>query len=200
MKLRVGKDEWTPAFKKLAKNASPGARTRILTKIGLEQVNVIRVGIERELQYDGRPMKSPSKTPRPDGKFALSYKWRYPPGYRQLTSGEGEQLKATGRVGGRSLGAGKSFAGGELHEVIKIRRRIRVTATSRQLNYTGGTKKSIDLLSADCNRSTVGPKTGHGNKVISYHNPTRRPFGISDKFAEWAQETVMDDLTKGLGK
>jgi hypothetical protein len=185
-------------MKKLAKNASPPARVRILTKIGFEQAHVIQDGIHHERQYDGERMKSPSKTPRPDGKFSVNYRYRYRKGFRHLSAGESEVFKATGSVGSRQLSTGKGFVAGELKPAVKIRRRIPVTAISRQLNDTGATKKSIDLLSVDCNRATVGPKTGHGNRIISYHNPTRRPFGISDRFAEWAGQLVMDDLTKGV--
>jgi len=194
--MLVGKDEWTPALKALAKNATPGARVRILTKIGLEQVRRIKNGIGNELQYDGLPMRSPSKRPRGDGKFAESYKWRYRPGYRHLDSEEAKVLAASGgtKVGRRRLSWGQSFSHGKLNLVIKIRRRIPVGPSARQLNDTGGTKKSIDILSVDCNRVTVGPNTGHGNLIISVHNPKRRPFGISKEMADWAQKTAADDL------
>lgn len=198
MKITVGKDEWSPALKKLAAKASPMARVRILTKIGMEQAAVLKRGIEAELSYDGAPMKSPSKKPRADGKFAESYKWRYREGFRHLDRGEAELFAATGRVGTRSMKIGRGFVRGELREAPKIRRRIPVTAGSKQLNDTGATKKSIDLLSVDCNRVTVGPNTGHGNLILSVHNPTRRPFGISDQFAKWAGETAAEDLTKGV--
>ena len=198
MTLRVGKDELTPAVNKLLRNVSPAKRAVILRTIAFELKEVLKVGLGRELTYDGEAMRSPSKKPRADGKFAESYKWRYRPGFRHLTGGEASLLGATGAVGRRGLAPGKSFAGGELKGAVKIRRRIPVDSSSKQLDDTGGTKKSIDVLSADCNTSTVGSKTGHGNLILSVHNPTRRPVGISDKFADWAVKRAAKDALEGV--
>lgn len=190
MRLRVGKDELTPAAKKLLGNISPAKRARILRGIAFELKEVLKLGLSKERTYDGYPMKSPSKRPRPDGKFAESYKWRYRPGFRHLTRGEAGTK--------RGLAAGKGFVGGGLQKTIKVRRRIPVTQSSKQLSDTGATKKSIDVLSADCNTSTVGAKTGHGNLILSVHNPTRRPFGISKKFADWAVKEAAKEILKGV--
>ena len=191
MRVQTGKDEWKGVFRDIAIKSSPAARALILKRRCNELKEELRSNIAEERQYDGAPMKSPSKDPRPDGKFAKSYKWRYLKSRRHLTKAE----KASGR---RKTSRSTSFVGGKATEVDKVRGRIAVDSASKQLNFTGDTRKSVDILSVSSNRGTVGPKTGHGRQILSWHNATRRPIGISDKFAEKAQKRSYDELLKGI--
>lgn len=191
MRVRVGKDEWKPTFRKLALSVSPVQRAQALRMICNDLKEELRTNIADEKQYDGDPMKSPSKDPRPDGKFAKSYKWRYLKSYRHMTKGE----KESGR---RKTVRSTSFVKGKAVDADKVRGRVPVDSTSKQLNFTGDTRKSIDILSVSSNRGTVGPKTGHGRQILSWHNATRRPVGISKKFAGKAQKKAYDELLKGV--
>lgn len=198
MKVEIGIDEWSPAMKKLAQNAAPAKRGAIMFAVGHELGKAIRLGIEAEKTYDGLPMLSPAKETKYNGRFSKDYNYYYPPGFRHLTPKEARVYKATGRVGTRKLGIGHGFVHGQKQEVTKIRRRIPITPSSKQLRRTGATIKSIDLISAGPDRAQVGPTTGHGNAIISYHNPTRRPFGISKEFADWANKYTASELVKGV--
>lgn len=192
MKMEWGRDEITPALERLIANASCEKRHRILATGGSRLANRIKAGMAAEKNYDGAPMRSPSKNPRPDGKFAASYKWRYREGYVLAEKGTKQRIAATTFRIRRQKGA----ATAKLHGLV--RRRVPVTAASKQLQDTGATIKSIDILSADCNRARVGPKTGHGQRIVGYHNETRRPLGISDKFADEFARYVFEELTKGV--
>ncbi len=190
MRMGFGKDEITPTFERLYRNSSEVSRYRILSHVSNDLRNVTKRNIEAERQFDGKPMKSPANETKFGGRFAKSYKWRYRSGFRHLDAGEKKRFAATGKVGGRQLRG--------TERGTKIRRRIPVTPSSKQLQDTGATIKSIDILSVNCNRGAVGPKTGHGKKILSYHEKTRRPFGISDKFAEKAQKYAFGELLKGV--
>lgn len=199
MKVKIGKDEWTPALKKLAKNARPSARAATLKILAWRLNREIRKTYSKEKTFDGKAMKSPASDTRLGGRFAATYLFRYPPtSFRHLSKAETRVFKATGRVGTRGLSGGRGFVGGKLKKAVKIRRRIPVTGASRQLQFSGATLKSLDILSAGPDTATVGPKNEHGNKILSYHNPTRRVMGISKKFATWAGETALERLTKGV--
>ncbi len=191
MRMRTGKDEWTPTLRKLGRAASPAAKRLILSRLCNDLKEEIRSNIANEKQYDGDPMKSPSKNPRADGKFSKDYKWRYLKSYRAQSAAE----KKSGR---RQTKASASFAGGKKLDVDKVRGRVAVDASSKQLNFTGDTRKSVDILSVSGNRGTVGPKTGHGRQILSWHNATRRPVGISKMFAEKAQKKAFRELMKGV--
>ena len=199
MKLKLGKDEWTPALKKALKNGGAASREATLKILAWQLKRELQNTYRKELTYDGKPMRSPATRTRLGGRFAASYLFRYPPkSFRHLSKAEKRTFKATGKVGTRGLTAGSGFVGGELKKVAKIRRRIPVTAASRQLQYTGATLKSLDILSAGPDTTRVGPKTSHGNKILSFHNPTRRVIGISKKYAGWAAKTALKRLTKGV--
>ena len=79
----------------------------------------------------------------------------------------------------------------------RVRRRKPVTCESRQLQNTGDFIKSIDILSADSKKVIVGMKTGHGNKIASFHAETRKPLGISKEDADKIKDIVFNDLMKG---
>lgn len=205
MNVAISRDEITVALKKLSANTSPDMRRATLLYIGGELKNQLRDSISKELQYDGSPMRSPSARPRSDGKFAESYKWRYLPGYKGLDRVEKKALKAgtlrrkirrTTFVSfyDQSTGA----LGGKSGERLQVRRRIPVTGASKQLQFTGGFIKSIDILSGDSQKVSVGPKTGHGNAIASFHGETRRPLGISPKFADYAREIALRFIMKGV--
>jgi hypothetical protein len=192
IKMEIAFDDISPALTQLIRNASCEQRHRVLATLGSRLSNEIKRTMADEKSYDGKPMRSPSKTPRPDGKFAESYKWRYREGYVLAKKDTRQQITGTTyRVRQK-----KGVATAKLYGLV--RRRVPVTATSKQLQDTGATIKSVDILSADCNRATVGPKTGHGQKIIGYHNDTRRPLGISDSFADRAAKYVFDELMKGV--
>ena len=190
MRMGFGKDEITPTLELLYRNSSEVSRFEILSHISNDLRNQSKKNISQEKQYDGKPMKSPAKETKYGGRFAKDYNWRYRKGFRHLGAEEKKRFKATGKVGGRQL---KGTERG-----TKIRRRIPVTAQSKQLQDTGATIKSIDILSINCNRGAVGPKTGHGKKILSFHEEARRPFGISDAFAEEAQSYAFKQLLKGV--
>ena len=179
MRMSMGKDEWTPAIQKLAANASPERRKAILSTLASRLSNENKRSIAAEKQYDGAPMKSPAKETKFGGRFAKSYNWRYRPGYIFAPTTTKQRVTMKG-------------------ERRKVRRRVPVTEDSKQLQDTGGTIKSIDILSASASRATVGPKTGHGQKILSVHSETRRPFGISDAFADKARKYAFDELMKGV--
>lgn len=187
MRARQGKDDITPMFKKLLSNASEASKLQIMKELGEDLVNEIKKGIEAERQFDGKPMKSPAKQTKFGGRFAKSYKYRYREGFRGMTSQEKKQFTATGKVGG-----GRGTRGS------KVRRRIPVTPQSKQLQDTGATIKSIDIISVTCNRAAVEPKTGHGRKVLGVHEKTRRPFGIGKKWADKARKFAFGRLLKGV--
>jgi len=198
MRLRQGIDEITPAFDRLYRNSSPAAKLQIMKELGNNLRNTQKRNIANELQYDGRPMKSPAKETKYDGRFAESYKWRYRVGFRQLTSEEKRHYEMTGRVGGARGYHTKGRRLKQMKRGVKVRRRIPVTPASKQLQDTGGTIKSIDILSADPNKTCVGPKTAHGKKILAVHEKTRKPFGISKKWATWAQGYAFNRLLKGV--
>ena len=193
MRLRQGIDEITPALDQLYRNSSPAARLPVMKELGLDLANTNKRNIEKELQYDGKPMRSPAKETKYGGRFAKKYNWRYRAGFRHLDKGERQRYEETGSVGGRQLaGRGKSGM------TIKIRRRLPVTPASKQLQDTGGTIKSIDILSANPDRTRVGPKTAHGKKILAVHERHRKPLGISKKWATWAQSYAFKRLLKGV--
>jgi len=194
MKARIGKDEWTGTFRTLIANSSPRMKTRILTEVADDLKWTIRKNIQDEKTYEGDPMKSPAKKTKFGGRFAESYKWRYLESVRNLDSREKRELKATGRVGG---GAGRRLITGA-SGATKVQGRVAVTEASKQLSFTGATIKSIDILSVSSNKAIVGPTTGHGRAILSIHNPTRRPAGISKEFAEKTAKKVFNRLMKGV--
>ena len=193
MKARIGEDSITPAFKKLLANASEAVKLQIMKELGFDLANEQKRNIEAEKQYDGKPMKSPAKQTKFGGRFSKDYNWRYREGFRHMTGEEKKQFGATGKVGG-----GRGLK--ETKRGTKVRRRIPVTAASKQLKDTGATIKSIDILSVTCNRAAIGPKTGHGRKVLSAHEKTRKPFGISKEWADKARKFAFDRLLKGVGR
>lgn len=190
-RIRVGKDEITGALENLAKNSSPWARQRTLWAVGDYLKRDKKNKILNELQYDGKPMKSPAKKTRLGGRFAASYKWRYEPGTRLAKGSELKLFKATGAIGTRKLKFDRKGR-------PRVRRRIAVTAASKQLNFTGDFRKSIDILSGDSSRVVVGAKTGHGNKILTFHGSTRKPLGISKEDADKAQSIALEELMKGV--
>ena len=194
VKMKIGKDEWTGTFKALAANSTPAMKTRILTEVADDMKWTTRKNIQNELQYDGAPMKSPAKVTKFGDRFSIDYNWRYLKTIRHMDSKEKKQFKTTGRVGG---GAGRKIIKGETG-ADKVQGRVAVTAASKQLNFTGATIKSIDIISVSSNKAIVGPTTGHGRTILSIHNPTRRPAGISKAFAEKIAKMVLTRLTKGV--
>jgi len=193
MRLRQGIDEITPALEQLYRNSSPAARLQVMKELGNDLRNTQKRSIADEKQYDGKPMRSPAKETKYGGRFAKDYNWRYRAGFRHLDKGERQRYEETGSVGGRQLaGRGKS------RKTIKIRRRLPVTPASKQLQDTGGTIKSIDILSVNPDMARVGPKTAHGKKILSVHEKHRKPLGISKKWAEWAQKYAFNRLLKGV--
>ena len=201
IKMEIAFDDITPALTQLIRNASCEQRHRVLATLGSRLSNEIKRTMADEKSYDGKPMRSPSKNPRPDGKFAASYKWRYRPGWRLLSEEEEVDIynaRVLRKKHQEILTEHRKLKSGKIKTRKRVRRRIPVDETSKQLQDTGATIKSIDILSADCNRATVGPKTGHGQKIIGYHNDTRRPLGISDSFADRAAKYVFDELMKGV--
>lgn len=191
MNIRIGKDEITPAFRKLAKNVSPYGRTKILRLVGHNKKNKTRSYILKELQYDGKRMKSPAAKTRLGGRFAASYKWRYYPGTALATGEELKAFKGTGRIGTRKLKTDKSGR-------ARVRRRKPVDSSSKQLNFTGDFRKSIDILSGDSRKVVIGSKTGHGNKILTFHGETRKPLGFSKEDADEAQEIALKEILKGV--
>ena len=189
--MQVGKDEWTVLMRDLAVKTSPAAKAMILKRRCNELKVELQDNIAGERQYDGDPMKSPSKDPRPDGKFAKSYKWRYLETRRHMT-------KSEAKSGRRKTYRSTSFVQGKATDVDKVQGRVPVDANSKQLNFSGDTRKGIDILSVSSNRGTVGPKTGHSRRILSFHNATRRPVGISNKFAEKAQKRSFSEMLKGI--
>ncbi len=194
MRVKIGRDEWSPAFTRAAENASPGNRKKILAYIADDLKWTVRGNIQAERTYEGDPMKSPASVTKYGGRFSINYNWRYLKSVRHLTTEERNQYKATGRVGG---GGGRQIiqgAGG----APKVRGRVPVTEASKQLQHTGATIKSIDILSVNPNKAIVGPTTGHGRAILSIHNPTRRPAGISKEFAERSADYAFRELMKGV--
>lgn len=179
MRMSMGKDDWTPALQKLIANSSPERKKAVLSQLASQLSNTNKRNVADEKQYDGAPMKSPAKETKFGGRFAKDYNWRYRPGY-MLSPGTTNQ-RVSEKAGRR-----------------KVRRRIAVTEKSKQLQDTGATIKSIDILSVSSERATVGPKTGHGELILSVHGETRKPFGISDAFADKARKFAFDELMKGV--
>lgn len=191
IQFRVGEDEITAALEGLARNSSSFGRLQTLRLVGNYFKNKTRDGIEKELQYDGKPMKSPAKKTRLGGRFAASYKYRYYPGTALAKGEELKRFKSSGRIGTRKL---KIDSAGR----ARVRRRKPVTSSSKQLNFTGLFRKSIDILSGDSKRIVVGSTTGHGNRILSFHNSTRKPLGISKQDAEEVQKIAYEELLKGV--
>ena len=179
MRMSMGKDDWTPAIQALARNASPATKKAILSTLASRLSNANKRNIADEKQYDGAPMKSQAKETKFGGRFAKDYNWRYRPGFMLAPSSTKQRVSET--TGRR-----------------KVHRRVAVTEASKQLQDTGATIKSIDILSVSKDRATVGPKTGHGELILSVHEKTRRPFGISDAFANDARKYAFDELMKGV--
>lgn len=193
MEIKIKSDTITPALKKLYKNSGPVARRQALSRIGNGLANRIREQMSKEQQYDGKPMKSPARKTKFGGRFSKDYNYRYRDGFRHLTSSERAEYRASGKVGGGAGRKTESRAKG-----VKVRRRIPVTPESKQLQDSGRTIGSIQLLTADANRVRVGPTNDHGNFIISVHNATRKPFGISKKAADEAAEIAIKSLMKGV--
>jgi hypothetical protein len=76
--------------------------------------------------------------------------------------------------------------------------RIPVDCSSKQLQDTGGLLRGIGIISVNADKAIVGGRTGHARAILSYHNPTRKPAGISKEFAKEAQKKAMQLLTKGV--
>jgi len=180
--IRIGRDEFTPAVRQIQRNATGFRRKHILSVIANDLVNEIRDNIESERQYDGKPMKSPAKRTKCNGRFAASYKWRYLKSYRYAKSGESRRQTVTrGPTGGR-----------------KVRGREPVTCASKQLYHTGGFIKGIGTIAVNANKAIVGGRTGHSRAILSYHGSTRRPAGYSKEFAQKSAEKAMSMLMKGV--
>lgn len=199
MKMEFGKDDLTPALAQLVKNASPAQRESTLKKLANRLRNLLKLNLADEKNYDGSDMRSPAKETKFGGRFAKSYKWRYRPGFMLAT----KEVASTRRTVQESATIDKK---GYARTRFRVRRRIEVTEDSKQLQDTGGLLKSIDILSVDCNRAAVGPKTGHGQKIAKVHQENedipeakrRKPIGISDEFADEAVKFAADDLMKGV--
>jgi hypothetical protein len=187
MSTRIGKDEVTPALLALVRNTSPRRKAEILGRLAFACATQQKRSIAAELQYDGEPMKSPAKETKYGGRFAKRYNWRYRGGYALAT-----EQKAAGR---RDV---KSFTGKSGKQRRMVRRRIPVTPESKQLQDTGATIKSIDILSANAQVARVGPKTGHGQLILSVHDSTRHPLGMSEEWKQKARETAMAEIMKGV--
>jgi hypothetical protein len=183
VRLSEGRDEISPALKKLVANASDAQKKAILGVLANRLSNANKRSIAAEKQYDGAPMKSPAKERKFEDRFAKSYNWRYRPGYMMSPARTNQRIQSRQTLKG---------------ERRMVRRRVPVTETSKQLQDTGATIKSIDILSVDAHRARVGPKTGHGELILSVHEKTRRPFGISDGFAHEAREYAFEELMKGV--
>lgn len=179
--IRIGRDEFTPALRRLERNASGFRRRHILSVIANDLVNEIRDNIENERQYDGKPMKSPAAETKCNGRFAASYKWRYLKSYRYAKRGESRRQTVAAGPGGR-----------------KVRGRVPVTCSSKQLYHTGGFIKGIGTISVNADKAIVGGTTGHSRAILSYHGHTRRPAGISREFAQNSAEKAMRMLMKGV--
>lgn len=189
MKAHIGKDEASPALLKLLGNTSPQRRTEILGRIAFACATQQKKSIAAELQYDGQPMKSPAKETKFGGRFAKRYNWRYREGSRQLRRSETTAQRVHAGISGGKKGP---------REVLTVRRRVAVTPASKQLQDTGATIKSIDILSVNAQVARVGPKTGHGQLILSVHDSTRHPLGMSNEFKEKARKTAMEEIWKGV--
>jgi hypothetical protein len=183
MRLTEGRDDITPTLAQLVANASPERKKAVLSILGSRLSNANKRSIAAEKQYDGAPMRSPAKQTKFGGRFSKKYNWRYRPGYMSAPSNTNQRIES------RDSGRGARRM---------VRRRVPVTEASKQLQDTGATIKSIDILSVSASRASVGPKTGHGQLILSVHEKTRRPFGISDTFAREAQEYAFEELMKGV--
>jgi hypothetical protein len=187
MKAEFGKDEITPALNRLMQNASDVNRYKILSKLGNDLQNKSKMNIEVQVQFDGSPMKSPSKKPRPDGKFALSYKWRYREGYRIVSKKE----------------KGKQRGIQNANDRLTARRRVPVDESSKQLWDTGATLRSIGIISVSPNKAMVGPRTGHGQLILSVHDKeapknTRTVLGMTEAWKDQARQYAINELMKGV--
>jgi hypothetical protein len=174
---------------------SPGELRRILGHLGNDLVNVSKRNIAEERNYDGTPMRSPATERKFGDRFAKSYNWRYRPGY---------MLASARRAKGRRdiISASTVDKRGRAKERLRVRRRKAVTESSKQLQDTGATIKSIDMLSLSSHKAVVGPKTGHGQKILEVHElrkkgPTRYPLGISQEWADKAALYASSELGKG---
>ena len=201
MNVRIAKDEITPALARILQNTSPARRMEILGHLAFSCVNQQKKSIAAELQYDGAPMKSPAKETKFGGRFAKSYNWRYREGYRLMT--DEERVDAyNARVLGKNYQKihRSTFIDKKGYAQFKerIRRRVPVTAASKQLQDTGATIKSIDILSINAQVARVGPKTGHGQLILSVHDSTRHPLGMSEEWKQRARETAMSEIMKGV--
>ena len=184
------KDEITPALRRLLRNNDAPNRMRTLGVIGDKLVKHLQHNISNELDFEGKPMKSPAKETRLGGRFSKGYLYRYRDGFRHMSTAEKRQHKATGKVGRRQTK--------ETERGVKVRRRIPVTETSKQLSDTGRTVRDIGVLTIDPGAVRVGGKSGHANFILSVHDADRKPAGISKKFADEAREIAFYELLKGV--
>lgn len=198
MNARLGKDEITPALKQILANTSPSRKAEILGRIAFSCANQQKKNIAAELQYDGQPMKSSAKETKFGGRFAKRYNWRYREGFRLADEEESYDYKNFGVIGG---GRGREFKFRRTKKGknrLMVRRRIPVTPASKQLQDTGATIKSIDILSVNAQVARVGPKTGHGQLILSVHDSTRHPLGMSDEWKNKAREEALKEIMKGV--
>jgi hypothetical protein len=201
MSTRIGKDEVTPALLALVRNTSPRRKAEILGRLAFACATQQKRSIAAELQYDGQPMKSPAKETKYGGRFAKRYNWRYREGYRLMTEEEkvdAYNAKVLGKNFQKIQHSSYRTKRGRVKFRHQVRRRIPVTPESKQLQDTGATIKSIDILSANAQVARVGPKTGHGQLILSVHDSTRHPLGMSEEWKQKAKETAMAEIMKGV--